>query len=74
MSTLAFLGVLALCIYFYQYRKAPQNKYQKTIDRYFKVMRNYGFKDFEIADMLHEIKNHEKLEETITKAEEGLRR
>lgn len=66
-STLSFLGVVYLYIKCVQDKKI-KSKYQKEIDLYFENMRWYGFKDNEIANMLHEIKSHKELKETNSKA------
>lgn len=49
-------------------KRRQLNSYQRTIMKYFEVMKWYGFNDREIADMLHEIKSHEELKQAIKKA------
>ena len=61
------IGFIWLAIYVTSKRR-QLNSYQRTIMKYFDVMRWYGFNDGEIADMLHEIKSHEELKQAIKKA------
>lgn len=73
-STMALLAVFFLYIYVFEKRsKTTNNKYQKEIAEYFEVMRWYGFKDNEIADMVHKIKDHSTLKLVTKKAKAGIK-
>lgn len=69
ISTLSFIGVAYLIINNFHKRKfIKSSSYQKEIQKYFENMRWYGFKDGEIADMLHDMKSHKELKIANSKA------
>lgn len=68
--TFSLLGVAGVAYLFYLAYKDKQHQhilsrsdYQKELDRFFIIMRGYGFCDEEIAEMLFDIKDFEELKQ-----------
>lgn len=62
VSTLALIIVLYLWIGYSPYRKQiKRSVYQKELDRYFRIMKWYGFTDEEAAEELFKIKSFREL-------------
>ena len=63
LSLIGFVFNLYIAYEHFKKRRTSQNKHQAEINLYFDIMRCWGYKNYEIAEMLFDIKNFDDLKQ-----------